>query len=182
MTVKTDGVEPNIFPDVEDLDARDAGRNVEVFRDIQVDGKPTPVAVNLSYRQASDLATLSWDRSERASSCSPTKRDCPHCSGRSPNAESPPSASIFGSADDEHRNCAGTMSRRSPVSSPNPMRRLPAARVIVIFDVDHHFDVRQMRRKRSTVYAALGGTLGSLNPDWPLQSQRHRAPRPARRL
>jgi hypothetical protein len=29
MTVKIDGVEPNIFPDVEDLDARDAGRNVE---------------------------------------------------------------------------------------------------------------------------------------------------------
>ena len=27
MTVKIDGVEPNIFPDVEDLDARDAGRN-----------------------------------------------------------------------------------------------------------------------------------------------------------
>jgi hypothetical protein len=31
MSVKIDGVEPNIFPDVEDLDARDAGRNVEVF-------------------------------------------------------------------------------------------------------------------------------------------------------
>ena len=31
MTVKIDGVEPNVFPDVEDLDARDAGRNVEVF-------------------------------------------------------------------------------------------------------------------------------------------------------
>jgi hypothetical protein len=31
MTVNIDGVEPNIFPDVDDLDARDAGRNVEVF-------------------------------------------------------------------------------------------------------------------------------------------------------
>ena len=31
MTVKIDSVEPNIFPDVKDLDARDAGRNVEVF-------------------------------------------------------------------------------------------------------------------------------------------------------
>jgi hypothetical protein len=31
MTVKIDGVEPNIFSDVDDLDARDAGRNVEVF-------------------------------------------------------------------------------------------------------------------------------------------------------
>jgi hypothetical protein len=25
MTVKIDGVEPNIFPDIDDLDARDAG-------------------------------------------------------------------------------------------------------------------------------------------------------------
>ena len=58
MTVKIDGVEPNIFPDVEDLDARDAGRNVEVFLDIRVEGNPTPVTVKLSYQQASDLAAL----------------------------------------------------------------------------------------------------------------------------
>ena len=58
MTVKIDGVDPNIFPDVEDLDARDAGRNVEVFFNIRVEGKPTPVTVKLSYEQASDLATL----------------------------------------------------------------------------------------------------------------------------
>jgi hypothetical protein len=58
MTVKIDGFEPNIFPDVDDLDARDAGRHVEVFLDISVDGKPTPVTVKLSYEQASDLATL----------------------------------------------------------------------------------------------------------------------------
>jgi hypothetical protein len=30
MTVKINGVEPNIFPHVDDLDARDAGRHVEV--------------------------------------------------------------------------------------------------------------------------------------------------------
>jgi hypothetical protein len=36
MTVKIDGIEPNIFPDVEDLDARDAGRNVEVFLDLEL--------------------------------------------------------------------------------------------------------------------------------------------------
>jgi hypothetical protein len=58
MTVKIDGVEPNIFPDVEYLDARDAGRHVEVFLDIRVEGKPTPVTVKLSYKQASDLAAL----------------------------------------------------------------------------------------------------------------------------
>jgi len=56
MTVKIDGVEPNIFPDVDDLDARDAGRNVEVFLDVRVEGQPTPVTVKLSYEQASDLA------------------------------------------------------------------------------------------------------------------------------
>jgi hypothetical protein len=58
MTVNIDGVEPNIFPDVDDLDARDAGRNVEVFLDVRVDGKPTPVTIKLSYQQASDLAIL----------------------------------------------------------------------------------------------------------------------------
>jgi hypothetical protein len=58
MTVKIDGVEPNIFPDVHDLDARDAGRNVEVFLDVRVDGRPTSVTVKLSYEQASDLASL----------------------------------------------------------------------------------------------------------------------------
>jgi hypothetical protein len=49
---------PNIFPDVEDLDARDAGRNVEVFLDVRIEGNPTPITVKLSYKQASDLATL----------------------------------------------------------------------------------------------------------------------------
>ena len=58
MTVKIDGVEPNIFPHVHDLDARDAGRNVEMFLDVKIEGKHTPVTVQLSYEQASDLATL----------------------------------------------------------------------------------------------------------------------------
>jgi hypothetical protein len=58
MTVKIDVIEPNIFPDVEDLDARDAGRNVEVFLDVRIEGNPTPVTVRLSYQQASDLAIL----------------------------------------------------------------------------------------------------------------------------
>ena len=58
MTVKIDSIEPNIFPDVEDLDARDAGRNVEVFLDVTIEGKQTSVTVKLSYEQASDLAIL----------------------------------------------------------------------------------------------------------------------------
>ena len=30
MTVKIDGIEPNIFPEVKHLDVKDAGENVEV--------------------------------------------------------------------------------------------------------------------------------------------------------
>ena len=35
MTGKINGVEPNIFPHVDDLDARDAGRHVELFLDVK---------------------------------------------------------------------------------------------------------------------------------------------------
>lgn len=58
MTVKIDGIEPNIFPTVEHLDARDAGRNVEVFFEIRIEGKSTPVTVKLGYEQAATLADL----------------------------------------------------------------------------------------------------------------------------
>jgi hypothetical protein len=58
MTTEIDVSEPNIFPDVEDLDARDAGRHVELFLDVRIEGKHTPVTVKLSYEQASDLAIL----------------------------------------------------------------------------------------------------------------------------
>ena len=40
MTVKIDEFEPNIFPHVDDLDARDAGRHVEMFLDVRIEGKP----------------------------------------------------------------------------------------------------------------------------------------------
>jgi hypothetical protein len=42
MTVKIDGVEPNIFPDVEDLDARDAGRNGHAHGNRATPGKQNP--------------------------------------------------------------------------------------------------------------------------------------------
>ena len=58
MTVKIDEIEPNAFPAVDDLDARDAGRHVDVFLDVSIEGKPITVTVKLSYDQASDLATL----------------------------------------------------------------------------------------------------------------------------
>jgi hypothetical protein len=58
MTVKVDGTEPNIFPAVDHLDARDAGRNVEVILEVKIEGKSTPVTIRLSYQQAAALAAL----------------------------------------------------------------------------------------------------------------------------
>jgi hypothetical protein len=58
MTVKIDDVEPNIFPAVERVDARDAGRNVEVFFEVRIEGKQTPVTIKLSYEQAKALVAL----------------------------------------------------------------------------------------------------------------------------
>ena len=50
------------------------------------------------------------------------------------------------------------MSSRSPVSSPIRCSALAAARAGVVVDIDHHLDARQMRGKRSSVHAALGGS------------------------
>jgi hypothetical protein len=58
MTVKIDGIEPNIFPAIEHLDARDAGRNVEVIFQTRIEGKQVPVTIKLSYQQAGALADL----------------------------------------------------------------------------------------------------------------------------
>jgi hypothetical protein len=58
MTVKVDGNEPNIFPTIEHLDARDAGRNAEVILGVKIEGKLTPVTIRLSYEQADALAAL----------------------------------------------------------------------------------------------------------------------------
>ena len=58
MTVKIDGTEPNTFPTVEYLDARDAGRNVEVIFEVKIEGQQIPVTIKLSYQQAADLGIL----------------------------------------------------------------------------------------------------------------------------
>jgi hypothetical protein len=58
MTVKVDAVEPNIFPAVEHLGVRDAGRNVNVFLETKIEGQQIPVTINLSYEQAATLADL----------------------------------------------------------------------------------------------------------------------------
>jgi len=58
MTVKIDGTEPNIFPAVEGVDVRDAGRNAEVILGTKIESELTPVTIKLSYGQAKALADL----------------------------------------------------------------------------------------------------------------------------
>ena len=58
MTVKIDGTEPNVFPAVEGVDVRDAGRNAEVIFGTKIEGTLTPVKIKLSYEQAEALAGL----------------------------------------------------------------------------------------------------------------------------
>ena len=42
MAVKLDGTEPNVFPAVEGIDVRDAGRNAEIVLAVEIAGKLTP--------------------------------------------------------------------------------------------------------------------------------------------
>ena len=58
MTVKITPEDPNIFPAVEDVDARDNGRAVAIFLGTRIEGQFTTVTINLTYEQASDLAGL----------------------------------------------------------------------------------------------------------------------------
>jgi hypothetical protein len=58
MTVKIDGTEPNVFPAIEFVDVRDAGRNAEVIVATKIEGKLIPVTIKLSYEQADALAVL----------------------------------------------------------------------------------------------------------------------------
>ena len=56
MALKIDNEGLNVFPAVEAVDAKDAGREVEVTLLTKVEGRSTPVVVKLSYKQASDLS------------------------------------------------------------------------------------------------------------------------------
>lgn len=56
MVLKIDNVGLNIFPAVEAVDARDAGREVEVVLLTRVEGQSAPVVLNLTYKQAADLS------------------------------------------------------------------------------------------------------------------------------
>jgi hypothetical protein len=48
----------NIFPAVEGVDVRDAGRDAEVVLGTKIEGELTPVTIKLSYEQAKALADL----------------------------------------------------------------------------------------------------------------------------
>jgi len=58
MALRIDNHGQNIFPTVEAVDASDAGRDVEVTLLTKIEGRLTPVAIKLSYKQAGDLAKL----------------------------------------------------------------------------------------------------------------------------
>jgi hypothetical protein len=52
MTIKIDNQEPNVFPLVEGIDVRDAGRTTKV------EGQLATVTIRLSYAQAATFAAL----------------------------------------------------------------------------------------------------------------------------
>ena len=58
MTIKITAEEPNVFPIVEDVDARDNGRAAAIFLGTRVEGQFVTVTINLTYEHAGDLATL----------------------------------------------------------------------------------------------------------------------------
>jgi hypothetical protein len=58
MTIKITPEEPNVFPVVEDVDARDNGKAAAIFLGTRIEGQFMTVTINLTYAQASDLASL----------------------------------------------------------------------------------------------------------------------------
>jgi hypothetical protein len=64
MTVKIDGTEPNVFPAVEGVDVRDAGRNAELILGTKIEGKLTPVR-RRSLRREYGSSRMHWRSRER---------------------------------------------------------------------------------------------------------------------
>jgi hypothetical protein len=58
MTVKITAEEPNVFPVVEDVDARDNGSATVIFVGTRTEGEFVTVTINLTYERAGDLAGL----------------------------------------------------------------------------------------------------------------------------
>jgi hypothetical protein len=55
MTIKIDNTEPNLFPVIEKIEARDSGHDAEVILATRIEGQLIFVTIKLSYRQAGDL-------------------------------------------------------------------------------------------------------------------------------
>lgn len=58
MTIKIDNQQPNVFPLMEGIDVRDAGRSAEVILATKVEGQLATMTIRLSYAQAETLAAL----------------------------------------------------------------------------------------------------------------------------
>jgi hypothetical protein len=58
MTFKMDNQRSTIFPLVEGIDVRDAGRTAEVMFATKVEGQLATLTIRLSYAQAPTLADL----------------------------------------------------------------------------------------------------------------------------
>ena len=58
MAIKLNNQGPNIFPLVEGIDVRDAGRTAEVIFATKVEGQLATLTIRLSYAQAATLAGL----------------------------------------------------------------------------------------------------------------------------
>lgn len=58
MTIRITPEDPNVFPPVEDVDARDNGKAASIFLGTRIEGQITTVTINLTYEQANDLAAL----------------------------------------------------------------------------------------------------------------------------
>jgi hypothetical protein len=58
VTIKLDDKGPNVFPLVEGIDVRDAGRTAEVIFAAKVEGQLATLTIRLSYAQAATLAGL----------------------------------------------------------------------------------------------------------------------------
>ena len=58
MTIKIDSDGTSVFPAVEGIDVRDAGREVEVIFATRVEGRLVPVTISLDYGKADTLAAL----------------------------------------------------------------------------------------------------------------------------
>ena len=89
-----------------------------------------------------------------------TALDQPRRSRRLDNAVLARAASVFGPANDQDPELRGNDIEPLAHIFTNAAQRALAARAILVLDVDHRLDARQMGGKRTAIDPALGGMLG----------------------